>query len=274
MNDLRAAYVDTVARVGGLAIAFNSTVYEDTLDQVPDVAEWAARNIDRVHTIVFITYRAAQVAGFDYFASGQKADVSRLVYSLDTPRKTDISARDVAAVLHKATPGYAPCAYLNGTVAPDTFKWLLAMRIGTARRIHGYVGARFMELTQAGYHLITGRYMSYAPPASLEAGRSLMLGGFIDAGVRAASRAWARSFFVDPVDALGTQYLQAVVAIQPIDVMADGRDNMCDGCPDMTLHDGKLVWSCRLEELREFGAFLTAAPRKQSTCPLIATPAP
>ena len=28
---------------------------------------------------------------------------------------------------------------------------------------------------------------------------------------------------------------------------------MCDGCLDMTVHEGKLVWSCRLEEWRRFG---------------------
>jgi hypothetical protein len=43
--------------------------------------------------------------------------------------------------------------------------------------------------------------------------------------------------------------------------MEDGRDNMCDGCPDMTLHEGKLVWSCRLEEWREFGQPLTAVKK-------------
>jgi hypothetical protein len=31
---------------------------------------------------------------------------------------------------------------------------------------------------------------------------------------------------------------------------------MCDGCPDMTVHDGKLVWSCRLEEIHKYGAFV------------------
>jgi hypothetical protein len=36
---------------------------------------------------------------------------------------------------------------------------------------------------------------------------------------------------------------------------------MCDGCPDITVHEGKLVWSCRLDELKQFGCFTTAAPK-------------
>jgi hypothetical protein len=261
MNELRSEYAELVASVGGLACAFNSTVYDDTLEQAPEVAAWAARNIDIVHTVVLITYRAAAQKDYDYYVWGNKADMSKLVYTIEQPRRTDISARDVANVLRRADPNYAPCGYLNGTVQPDTFKWLLAMRVGTKKRIHGYLGAKFMELTQAGHHAVTGRYMSYAPPASLKAGRSLMLGAWgIDAGIRATAGRWAKSMLTDPVDALRTQHMQAVVCIQPIDLDESGRDNMCDGCPDMTIHEGKLVWSCRLEEYKQFGGVLTAVP--------------
>ncbi|HEX7602698.1 MAG TPA: radical SAM protein, partial [Polyangiaceae bacterium] len=149
MNELRQQYVDLVSSVGDLAIAFNSTVYEDTLEQVPDVLDWAGRNLDRVNTVVFITYRAAALQGFDYYAGGEKADMSKLVYTLEEPRRTDISAREVAAVIRKRHPDYEPCAYLNGTYDPESFKWLLGMRIGTNKRVHGWMGAKMMEATQA-----------------------------------------------------------------------------------------------------------------------------
>ncbi len=275
MNDLRSEYVEMVASVGGVSCAFNSTVYEDTLAQVPDIVEWAHKNIDHVQTVVFITYRAATTGGFDYFVNGKKVDMSKLVYTIDTPRRTDISARDVANVIHDSFPDYAPCAYLNGTVQPDTFKWLLAMRVGTPRRIHGYVGAKTMEFSQAGYHLLSGRYMSYAPPSALESGRSLMAGLWpFDPALRKTAGRWARSFLQSPRDALGTQHLQSIVCIQPIDLADDGRDNMCDGCPDITLHEGKLVWSCRLEEYRQFGTLATAVPtrRTKTSLPVVENP--
>jgi len=263
MNELRSKYVDLVSRVGGLAIAFNSTVYEDTLDQVPDVVDWAARNIDRVNTVVFIMYRAAQKEGFEYFVNGQKADVGKLVYTIDAPRKTDIAAPDVVAQIRRSDPLYQPCAYLNGTFDPESFKWLVGLRVGTPKRIHGYASAKMMEMTQAGHHLFTGRYMSYASPLVLSAGRSaLMTTWAVDPGMRRAARAWLGSMVKSPIDALRKQHFQAVVCIQPIDVLEDGRDNMCDGCPDITVHEGKLVWSCRLEEYRQFGTLLAAAPTK------------
>jgi hypothetical protein len=262
MNELRQQYVDLVSGVGGLAIAFNSTVYDDTLDQVPDVVRWAARNIDRVNTIVFIVYRAAHKEGFDYFANGKKIDPSTLVYTIDQKRKTDITARDVVEKIRTNDPDFEPCAYLGGTVDPMSFKWLIGMRIGTQTKTHGWAGPRFMEMTQTGHHMITGRYMSYAPPSMLSAGRAAMLGAWpVDRGIRAASKSWLRTLSLSPKHLLEKQHFQAVVCIQPIDVMADGRDNMCDGCPDMTVHEGKLVWSCRLEEWRQFGTTMTAAPR-------------
>ncbi len=42
--------------------------------------------------------------------------------------------------------------------------------------------------------------------------------------------------------------------------MANGDQSMCDGCPDITVHEGKLVWSCRLEEVIDFGSFLRTVP--------------
>lgn len=263
MNELRSTYVDMVASVGGsVAVAFNSTVYDDTIDQVADIAEWGARNIDHVQTIVFITYRAAQKEGFDYYVNGKKAETEKLVYTIDKPRVTDLGARDVVRRLRMSDPRFEPCAYLNGTVDPTSFKWLITMRVGTPKKIHGYLGPRFMEMTQTGHHLLTGRYMAYAPAPMLSAGRSAMLGLWgLDDGVRSATKSYLRTVATNPLHLLEKQHFQAVLCIQPIDVMEDGRDNMCDGCPDMTVHEGKLVWSCRLEEWRKFGTTMTAVPR-------------
>lgn len=262
MNDLRQQYADLVADVGGLACAFNSTVYEDTLHEVPDLVEWAGKNMDRVHTMVFILFRAAALAQFNYFARGDMVDVSRLVYGAQQKRRTDINAREVVDVIRTRFPRFEPCAYLNGTAQPDSFKWLLAMRIGARGKTHGWVGPKFMEVVQSAYHLKEGRYLSYAPPRMLSVGRSVLIGAWpFDRGVRSAAAEWARSIARNPLSLGKRLHMQSILVIQPIDLLEDGTDNMCDGCPDMTVHDGKLVWSCRLEEPRAFGQFVTAVPK-------------
>ncbi|MEE9578222.1 MAG: radical SAM protein, partial [Gemmatimonadota bacterium] len=60
-------------------------------------------------------------------------------------------------------------------------------------------------------------------------------------------------------------HLQSVMMIQPADVLPDGRTDMCDGCPDMTVWNDRLEWSCRLEEPMNFGQFVDIVPRKQES---------
>ena len=273
-NELRQEYADLVASVGGLACAFNSTVYEETLHEVPDVLEWAGRNIGTVHTVVFILFRAAKLEEFDYFAGGKKVDMGQIVYTeTERPeRRTDIDARELVKVIREREPDFMPSAYLNGTEKPDSLKWLVALRVGSPGRVHGYLGPKFMELTQAGYHLLSGRYLSYAPNWSLSVGRTVMGTALFDPGVRRAARNWLGSVAREPRYALETQHMQSVLVIQPIDVLEDGRANMCDGCPDMTVHEGKLVWSCRLEEQRNYGEWVHAVPKKSGGCPHVSLP--
>jgi hypothetical protein len=40
--------------------------------------------------------------------------------------------------------------------------------------------------------------------------------------------------------------------IQPVDCLLDGRQNMCDSCPDLTVFKDRLVYSCRLEEMKRY----------------------
>ena len=67
-------------------------------------------------------------------------------------------------------------------------------------------------------------------------------------------------------------HMQSIMIIQPVDLMANGDQSMCDGCPDITYwkdKDGteKLVWSCRLEEPMKYGDFLRMVPKNKETVP-------
>ena len=52
-------------------------------------------------------------------------------------------------------------------------------------------------------------------------------------------------------------YVQSVGIIQAPDLLPDGRADMCDSCPDITIYDGKFINSCRMDEYRLYGGFLT-----------------
>ncbi|HZV13018.1 MAG TPA: radical SAM protein [Candidatus Kapabacteria bacterium] len=262
LNELRLEYAEMLAEVGGLSCAFNSTVYEDTLQYAPDLIQWAAEHIDIVNVMVFILYRiAAPQLPFDWYAGGKKINMNTLVYSETSERKIDLKSTDVVAEIRKRFRDFNPCAYLNGTEKPDSFKWLLSGRIGSKKRVYGYVGPRFMEINQAGYHFMKGRYLAYASPQMTRLGRTMMLLSPFDSGVRRIAGRYLAASLANPARLFGGMHYQSVMIIQPVDFLERGQQNMCDGCPDMTIYNGQLVWSCRMEELKQFGNWVRTVPK-------------
>lgn len=262
-NELRQIYADMLAGEGGLSCAFNSTVYEDTLHHVPGILSWARQNIDRVHVVVFILFRAAaSPERFDYLANGIPTDVKHLVYGDDQGEQTDMTAHDIYHVIKLKHPELEPCAYLSGTADPQSLKWTISTWIGTKEKIFGSVGGRFMELTQTFYHLWKGRYLAYVHPKVLRRARVMMLLlGVIERSLARIFFRWVGWVLKNPLRILKKCHLQSVLFIQPIDLMENGAQNMCDGCPDMTLYKGNLIWSCRLEEQMNYGAWLQTIPK-------------
>jgi hypothetical protein len=83
----------------------------------------------------------------------------------------------------------------------------------------------------------------------------------------AGSRADGRSYLRDVVRAPWKAFSKAPYAVRDDHTTcrhdANGALSMCDGCPDITVHDDKLVWSCRMEELINFGDWIRPVPEKQ-----------
>lgn len=267
-NELRLQYAEMIAGVGDLICSFNQTVYDDTLEYVPEVVAWGQKHIDIVQVIVFIAFRAGLLNGdFDYYASGEKIDFEPVPYAGVEGGKIDIQSTDILETIRGRFPDFTPCAYLNGTQRPDSFKWLLTGRIGTKDRIYGYVGSKFMELAQTSHHLKHGRYLAYSSPKVHRRGRSMMLLAPFDKGVAHAAGAYLRTLATHPIRALGRAHMQSVMIIQPADVLPDGRTDMCDGCPDMTVWQDRLAWSCRLEEPMTYGQFVEIVPKEKEPAP-------
>jgi organic radical activating enzyme len=262
LNQLRYQYARMLADEGDIACSFNSTVYEDTLQYVPEMVRWAQENIDIVHTMVFICFRhVVPQMPFDWWAGGQKVQWQNIHYHSDTERKIDITSNDLVAKVRERFPEFTPAAFLNGTEKADAYKWLLTERVGTKKKIYGYLGPKFLELVMTFHHFTKGTYLSYASPGTAKMGRStlLLLWPFDKRLRKAAAR-----FLKNPFNLFTRAHLQTIMFIQPVDFMKDGRMSMCDGCPDITVHNGELVWSCRLEELKQFGTFLRSTEKSNA----------
>lgn len=260
--ELRLEYAKMLAEVGGISCSFNSTVYEDTIQYMPEMIRWAQKHIDIVHTMVFIAFRhVIPNMPFDWYAGGQKVDWDKIMYHSDNIRDIDISGPHMLHKARETDPDFSPCGYLNGTEKPDSFKWMLTTRVGTKDKIYGYMGPKFIEFVMAGYHWMTGKYLSYASPKDCSRGRSVLLLAPMDKGAKKAAKKYLGALLTNPFRIFQKLYFQSFMFIQPVDFMPNGAQSMCDSCPDITVWNGQLVWSCRLEELKKYNTFLKTVPK-------------
>ncbi len=117
---LRLQFAELVAEAGGIACSFNSTVYAENIDHVPQLVRWAQEHIDIVHTMVFICFRhVVPDMPFDWFAGGEKVEWDKIWYHSDESQRVSVGARDLVAKMRETEPGFAPAAYLNGTHQAD-----------------------------------------------------------------------------------------------------------------------------------------------------------
>ena len=261
-NELRLKYAEMLAEVGGIFCAFNSTVYEDTLPFTNGMIEWAGKHLDIVQVMVFILYRAAiPKLPFDWYAGGEKIELDYLHYAKDNERKIDLKSTEFLAIIREKFPDFTPCAFLNGTEKPDSYKWLLTGRVGYKDKVLGYAGPKHMEIMQSFYHLTKGHYLAYCKPAYNHMGRSMLLLSGFDPMIKTIAGRYFTSIIKNTGRIFKKLHYQFIMIIQPVDFMPDGAHNMCDSCPDMTVWNNQLVWSCRLEELKQFGCWIRSVPR-------------
>lgn len=266
LNNLRLHYARMLAETGRIACSFNSTVSEKTLPEIPELVRWAQKFPKSVHTLVFILFRSPNLTGtaFDAYANGLKITFDSMYEETEWGTGRVLYAFDVVKKIREADPLYEPSAYLNGTADPRSLKWLLATRVIFNGRVMGYVSPRFQELMQTIYHLFKGKYLSYSKPKFNATARlTSFLIGIVDKNMRKIFGQIFVQILKNPLNLFKKAYFQSFMIIQPVNILPDGRQDMCDSCPDITVHKGRLVWSCRLEEMNTFGCFITAVPKSK-----------
>jgi MoaA/NifB/PqqE/SkfB family radical SAM enzyme len=261
-NELRQKIADMVAAEGGLYLVFNSTVYPDTFHEIPDVVRWGQANIKKVQGLVFITYRTATT--FNNVATDKNdeiVDMSKLSYTRETFDDHFHTAPDVYQIIKDNFPEYEASGYLGGSIRHDSYKWLIGAMVGNQHKMYGSVGKRTMELAQTGHHLWTGRYLAY--PSTARIGPKLFWLSPWDKTLRQAWKNWAKDTLWHLGHLFDGIYIQSIGIIQAPDLLPDGRADMCDSCPDITIYDGKFVNSCRMDEYRLFGGFVSVLEKEE-----------
>jgi len=267
LNSLRQKYADMINNEGGLICGFNTTILPETLHEVPDIVEWTIKNIKKVCTNTLIPVRVLREDNpWDLYVNGQKIDYHDTAFSsnqYNNPQKKELTARDIYKQVQKVIPGFMGNAFLGGTEIPDAPKWFFANIIGTNKKIYGNMGAKTMELLQNGYHLLKGRYLSFLKPGMYGMGKMMFPLGIIDREVRRSLLSFLIAVIKNPLNIFKKIFVQGLIIMQPQDILPDGRQDLCNGCPNKTYHNGELVSMCRKEEYIRFGGMVELKKKEE-----------
>ncbi|MGD8922347.1 MAG: radical SAM protein [Candidatus Zixiibacteriota bacterium] len=260
LNELRQHYADLLYDLGGLSCAFNTTVFEDTLGAIPDIVRWAVRQSNKVHIMTLICVRMGEVnSEFTYYAGGKQINLSAMPYITKSDYRK-LTTDDIVAEVKTVLTEFTLCAYLGGTVVPRSLKWAIGTHLIAGGESIGYLGSRSMELIQNGSHFFRGLYLAYSKPATVKRGRTTLMLAMIDPEVRKALRRYVKLILRKPLALFRRVNVQSITIVQPTDILDNGEQDNCDGCPNKTLWHGELVSACRIEEYRNYGGEIRTIP--------------
>jgi hypothetical protein len=262
LNALRQELADMVKEAGRMICGFNLTVFPNTLKDMPDFVSWALRNIDRVQSYTLTALRLVEDdLPFDFYAGGQKIDLSETVYYSPEPYQR-LMSKDIHEQVRKAIPKFRLSAYLGGTTRPNSLKLAMGCIIGTRREMIGAIGPKSMELLQFIHHWFRGSYLAFPRPGLNRKAVFLFFFSVFDREVRRALRAYLRAIFRDPRVLARRLYTQAINIEQAFDILPNGEQDHCDGCPNKTLWKDRLVSACVLDEYMKYGSQAVIVPKK------------
>lgn len=256
MNKLRQHFADLVWELGGVQCGYNVTIFPSTSKYLPDVVEWCRKNIHKVHHISLVAFRSIPLTEeIEYVVNRRKIDASSFQHSTSDIAKISLSTNKMFEILKNHFSDYQPCAYLSGTAAPMTYKFLTTINVGAKGKIYGILGSKTVELVQIFYHLFKGRYLLFSK--NPVAGKKLFLLSIFDRKLKKAFSNFIKASIKNPLRLFDKIYIQSISLQQPNELIK-GESNLCDSCVNMMVYKGELINSCRLDEYRMFGGPVTA----------------
>lgn len=262
LNKLRQNYADMVNEAQGLICAFNTTILPETLHEVAVIVKWTTDNLHKVSANTLIPVRTAHEDDpWDYYAGGERINIEHTPY-VSKQSYRHLTALDICKEIWRVHPDYQFHSYLGGTILPDSPKWLFGTHIGSSKKLFGNLGSKSVELIQSIHHMFVGKFLSFSSPRINQMARVLFLFGLFDRSIRVAWKNRLMSILRDPISLLEKVSLQNIIVMQPHDYLPNGEQDECDGCPNKTYWNGRLVSECRKEDYLQYGRPLATVRKK------------
>jgi hypothetical protein len=163
---------------------------------------------------------------------------------------TYIFPSDIAQITD-ALPGFRFASYLGSIIQDDQVKWVQSFPIVVQGIEIGYGDAKFVELMQAWYHYINNRYCYVEDLNKTRLGFfQMVILAILNHSMRSALYMWLKKVVRNPSLLFTSASLVVINFVFPPGFINGTRD-LCDGCPDAMLYNGRLVPSCLLEEIKQ-----------------------
>jgi hypothetical protein len=264
LNELRQKYAVMVYKEGGLICGFSTVVVPKMLNQMSNIMEWTLDNIDKVSMHVFMPVRIAPIDNnIEYFVGNKQIEGKNMVYSKAINDYRNLSAQDIYNELRKTIPDLTFSSYLGGTMIPTAPKWLFSNIIASKRKLFGYIGPKGMKIIQTFSHILRNKYLSYLKPWYYKHAKLLYWLFPFDKSIRKALFKDLLSLMLNPFALFSKVYLQTVLVLQPQDFLPNGEQDLCDGCPNKTYINGRLVSECRMEDYLNYGRMIQAVKKEE-----------
>ena len=267
LNQLRQLLADMIYEAKGLICAFNTTILPETLHEVADIVKWTTANLHKVSANVLIPVRTAHPEdAWDYYAGAEKIKIDQTPYASKQSYR-NLSALDICQEIWRVLPNYQFHSYLGGTILPDSPKWLFGTHMGSRKKLFGNLGPKSVELIQSVHHMFTGKFLSFTSPRINRKARPLFALGLFDRYIR---QAWKKRFLDllrNPQTLFEKIMIQNLIVMQPHDYLPNGEQDECDGCPNKTYWNGRLVSECRKEDYLLYGRPLATVRKRSCSAP-------
>ncbi|MBN2893309.1 MAG: radical SAM protein [Bacteroidales bacterium] len=224
VNDLQQKFCDLFRKVNGPLLGFiqplSTNNYIADIERITNISQ---KNTDIVSLNVFTLYK----------------DVC---WEPEIKQKISVSLtmKEVVEAFAENN-GFIPATYLPSEFNQFDPTWIFGTRVGTKNQNFGYFEPKLLKLTHEKYRKRTGKHMFISRRNNVK-----MLGLLKLLNYKSIRKIWSKYLFSkkSPV------YFQTVLLLRGPEKNNEKEWDLCKGCPDRIIYNGRLVPSCILEDLK------------------------
>jgi hypothetical protein len=217
LNALRAHYCDLFRNCPGISLGFIMTLSRENAKELDVLIPFFKQHADVIHVVTFTLLQDPLAA-----SGGNGSERA--------------AARDMIDGI-QSLYGCRYCAYLKKTRSEDA-AWLFASNIFLGSTLLGSIDKELCRIVQEDHLRKRNKYL-YVANRPLLSWRLLFFLLF--------RNSMAPILLRHPVRALTGRLHQQLILIINTPTRYNGSWDICDGCPDAILHNGKLKPSCLLD---------------------------